>query len=91
MRRSILLLAILASLLVSGCKSGAQKKAESAKAEYEQTVRDGGKQRVRIVNERLKASGLMPIDTTIVFSMFDMKSGAELEQLIEETLKPYER
>lgn len=91
MRRSILLLAILASLLVSGCKSGSQKKAEAAKAEYEQTVRDGGKQRVRIVNERLKAAGLMPIDTTIVFSMFDMKSGAELEQLIEETLKPYER
>lgn len=73
MRRSILLLAILASLLVSGCKSRAQKKAQAAKAEYEQTVRDGGKQRVRIVNERLKASGLMPIDTTIVFSMFDMK------------------
>lgn len=63
MRRSIFLLAILASLLVSGCKSGAQKKAEAAKAEYEQTIRDGGKQRVRIVNEQLKASGLKPIVT----------------------------
>lgn len=91
MRRSILLLALFASLLTCGCKSRAQKQAEAAQAEYEQTVRDGGKQRVRIVNKQLEAAGLMPLDTTIVFGMFDMKSGAELEQIIEETLKPYER
>ena len=91
MKKSIILLAIIASLLVSGCKSGAQKKAEAAKAEYEQTLRDGAKQRVRIVNAKLEAAGMMPLDTTIVFSMFDMKSGEELEQIIEETLKPYER
>ena len=89
MKRALTIL-VIACIAIVGCKqkkSAAEKAAEEAQLQYEQTIIESARERIIRANAELEAAGMMPIDTASTFEMFRMLHGKDLEETIRMTLE----
>lgn len=85
MRKTVILV-ILTLVALSGCKhkkSEAEKNAEAAQLQYEQTIIENAQARIIRANEDLTAVGMMPLDTALTFEMMRTLHGKDLEEFID--------
>lgn len=84
--RKTLALIVLMLVALSGCKhkkSEAEKNAEAAQLQYEQTIIENAKARIIRDNADLEAVGMMPLDTALTFEMMRTLHGKDLEEFID--------